>query len=52
MILLILETGYTVDPESSTFKFHYDSINSTEHVELTTWKYEFKFHYDSINSFV
>ena len=34
------------------FKFHYDSINSSEGIKEYTCKTWFKFHYDSINSAV
>ena len=36
--------------EESTFKFHYDSINSNVTEIITGTRMLFKFHYDSINS--
>ena len=50
MILLIPIEGNTSLDSNDKFKFHYDSINSSEQAEANQMFMEFKFHYDSINS--
>ena len=52
MILLIRHITTYLAITSKWFKFHYDSINSSEGIKEYTCKTWFKFHYDSINSAV
>ena len=50
MILLILDGANKYVHPTSSFKFHYDSINSGIDEKAAEIKLLFKFHYDSINS--
>ena len=50
MILLIRHITTYLAITSKWFKFHYDSINSSDGIKEYTCKTWFKFHYDSINS--
>ena len=50
MILLIPVVVINSPSMPTTFKFHYDSINSSAMRDGKAVSVRFKFHYDSINS--
>ena len=50
IMILLIPIAWSLTCRSHSFKFHYDSINSSKDERYYVLFVTFKFHYDSINS--
>ena len=52
IMILLIPIAWSLTCRSHSFKFHYDSINSSKDERYYVLFVTFKFHYDSINSYM